>query len=181
MYFVFQLYASGPTCNQCKPNKFNLSPDNQFGCVACFCMGVTEMCTSSNWYRDTVSYKKHFFPPNILIIKLYFQISTAFARSRSEFKLVESLKKKEPIEEGIRLNQASREIVYDEFSRRRPDVYYWSLPPRYLGDKVSSYGGYLNYTLRYVPAPGGLSSRNTAPDVEIISVSYQNNTLLNII
>lgn len=84
---------------------------------------------------------------------------------------MESLKKKEYIEDGIRVDSQAREIVYDEFSRRRPDVYYWSLPSRYLGDKVFSYGGNLKYTLRYVPAPGGLSSRNTAPDVELISVS----------
>jgi len=50
-------------------------------------------------------------------------------------------------------------------------VYYWLLPPQFLGDKVTSYGGYLNYTVRYVPTPGGQSSRNNAPDVQLISVS----------
>lgn len=50
-------------------------------------------------------------------------------------------------------------------------VYYWLLPPQFLGDKVTSYGGHLNYTVRYVPTPGGQSSRNNAPDVELISVS----------
>lgn len=50
-------------------------------------------------------------------------------------------------------------------------MYYWVLPQRFLGDKITSYGGLLNYTLRYVPTPGGQSSRNNAPDVELISVS----------
>lgn len=50
-------------------------------------------------------------------------------------------------------------------------MYYWLLPSQFLGDKVTSYGGYLNYTVRYVPTPGGQISRNNAPDVEIISVS----------
>lgn len=50
-------------------------------------------------------------------------------------------------------------------------VYYWLLPTQFLGDKITSYGGVLNYTIRYVPAPGGQSSRNSAPDVELISVS----------
>jgi hypothetical protein len=61
-------------------------------------------------------------------------------------------------------------------------VYYWLLPPQFLGDKVTSYGGHLNYTVRYVPTPGGQSSRNNAPDVELISVSsftYQNIALPN--
>lgn len=50
-------------------------------------------------------------------------------------------------------------------------AYYWSLPKKFLGNKVTSYGGYLNYTIRYVPAPGGQILRDNAPDVEIISVS----------
>jgi hypothetical protein len=36
-----------------------------------------------------------------------------------------------------------------------------------LGNKVTSYGGYLNYTVRYVPPPGGQNSPNSAADVEI--------------
>lgn len=71
--------------------------------------------------------------------------------------------------EGIRLNQDSREIAYNSFSQ--PEVYYWSLPNKYLGDKVTSYGGYLRYSIRNTPVPGGASSRNNAPDVELVSVS----------
>lgn len=85
---------------------------------------------------------------------------------------MESLRKESPIEDGIYLNQNTQEIVYNGFSNQNQDVYYWSLPSRYLGDKLTSYGGYLKYSLRYEPTPGGQSSRNTAPDVELISVSY---------
>lgn len=81
------------------------------------------------------------------------------------------MNKENPIDDGIRLDPSAREIVYSNFAGRRPDVLYWSLPSRYLGDKVDAYGGNLKYTLRYVPAPGGLSSPNTAPTVELISVS----------
>lgn len=68
------------------------------------------------------------------------------------------------------LDQRNREIIYRDFPGRRADVLYWSLPSRYLGDKVDAYGGNLKYTLRYVPAPGGLGSRNNAATVELISV-----------
>jgi hypothetical protein len=47
-------YVDGPTCATCKANTFYLNRDNQFGCIACFCMGVTRQCTSSNWFRDKV-------------------------------------------------------------------------------------------------------------------------------
>lgn len=53
-------------------------------------------------------------------------------------------------------------------------VYYWQLPPRFLGDKITSYGGSLSFTLRHVPVPGGQSSKNSAPDVELISVNILN-------
>lgn len=46
-------------------------------------------------------------------------------------------------------------------------VHYWKLPSMFLGDRVTSYGGFLNYTIRHVPQPGGRNSPNTAPDVEI--------------
>lgn len=77
-----------------------------------------------------------------------------------------------PIDRGIRLDTNAREIVYSDFLNRSPDVYYWSLPSRFLGDQVASYGGYLRYTLRHIPTPGGQSSRNTAQDVELVSVSF---------
>lgn len=117
-----------------------------------------------------------FYKSKILHKFLYtqFQINTAFTNSRNDFKLVELQNKNQPFDSGIELDQNAREIIYREFSVRRPDVYYWSLPARYLGDKVTAYGGNLKYTLRYEPTPGGATSRNTAPDVELISVCIQN-------
>lgn len=45
------------------------------------------------------------------------------------------------------------------------------LPPPFLGNKVTAYGGYLNYTVRFTTVEGGAISKNNAPDVELISVS----------
>lgn len=87
------------------------------------------------------------------------------------------LNKDLPIDEGVTLDQIAREIVYKNFTGRRSNVLYWALPSRYLGDKVDAYGGNLKYTLRYVPAPGGLSSRNNAATVELISVNNLINQL----
>ncbi|KAK7791103.1 hypothetical protein R5R35_012915 [Gryllus longicercus] len=144
-------YTTGARCNQCTNNTFHLDASNPDGCIACFCMGVTGQCRSSNWYRQ--------------------QISSTFTRGTNDFHLVESQKKDEPIREGIQLNPEQREIVFSDFSRRSPSVLYWKLPSQFLGDKITAYGGKLRYTLRYVPAPGGLSSRNNAPDVELISTN----------
>lgn len=133
-------------------------------------MGVTDECQSSNLYRDSVSICIVIFAINF---KLFlFQINTVFTSSKNDFKLVELLNKENPIDEGVTLDQGARELVYRNFTGRRSEVLYWALPSRYLGDKVDAYGGNLKYTLRYVPAPGGLSSRNNAATVELISVSF---------
>ncbi|XP_072390117.1 basement membrane-specific heparan sulfate proteoglycan core protein isoform X26 [Diabrotica undecimpunctata] len=139
--------VTGPTCNQCKANSFHLSTQNQFGCVSCFCMGVSSQCSSSNWYRE--------------------QVSSIFVSSQQNFLIVGNSDRETPITQGIRLDSQSRQISYSGF--RSSDVYYWSLPSRYLGNKLTSYGGYLRYSLRHTPIPGGQSSRNNAADVELVS------------
>ncbi|XP_057651520.1 basement membrane-specific heparan sulfate proteoglycan core protein-like isoform X5 [Diorhabda carinulata] len=139
--------VDGPTCNQCKAKSFHLSSSNQFGCVSCFCMGITSQCSSSNWYRS--------------------QVSTIFVSSRQNFALVDNFNRETPITEGIILDSRDRQISYSGF--RTSDVYYWSLPSRYQGNKLTSYGGYLRYSLRHKSIPGGQSSRNNAADVELVS------------
>ncbi|XP_046669711.1 basement membrane-specific heparan sulfate proteoglycan core protein isoform X9 [Homalodisca vitripennis] len=137
-------YATGPTCNQCKPNTFNLASGNQFGCINCFCMGINTTCTSSDLYRT--------------------QVVAAFTRDNQDFKLAEANRLSEPITD-IQVNPAAQEIYFQQFN---PGTYYWVLPSKFLFNKVTSYGGYLKYTVRYIPVPGGYSYNN-APDVEIVS------------
>ncbi|XP_046613235.1 basement membrane-specific heparan sulfate proteoglycan core protein isoform X7 [Neodiprion virginianus] len=145
--------ATGRTCNKCKANTFNLAAKNEFGCTSCFCMGITEKCTSSNFYRS--------------------EIRAEFTSSIRDFSLVESPRdgnQPSPIVDGIRLNTIRREIVYNSFPNSdNNEVYYWQLPSDFLGDQLGSYGGNLVYTVRYVPSPGGGRSRNNAADVELIS------------
>lgn len=56
----FQMNVEGPYCSSCKPNTFHLSPLNKDGCLSCFCMGVVQKCTSSNYYRDVVRPRRGF-------------------------------------------------------------------------------------------------------------------------
>ncbi|XP_044751334.1 basement membrane-specific heparan sulfate proteoglycan core protein isoform X8 [Coccinella septempunctata] len=142
--------VDGPTCNQCKPKTFDLSVENQFGCISCFCMGVSSQCVSSTWYRD--------------------QLSSAFTSSTNDFSIVDIDDRDTAITDGIQLDSQTRQILYSSFSSQ--NVFYWSLPPRYLGNKLTSYGGFLRYTLKHVPLPGGQSSRNSAADVQLISKNH---------
>ncbi|XP_065349473.1 basement membrane-specific heparan sulfate proteoglycan core protein isoform X6 [Cloeon dipterum] len=151
-------FTTGTTCNQCQANTFYLNENHQFGCIRCFCMGIESTCHSSNWYRK--------------------QVSLAFTSSTHDVKLVEGTRQDKVISDGIVANPQSREITYQNFNPRYSDVYYWKLPSLFLGDKVTAYGGFLNYTVRYEPAPGGQSSRNNAYDVELRSSKTADITLL---
>lgn len=51
-----------------------------------------------------------------------FQVLAQFTRDVQDFKIVEALRRDEPITSGIRLDPSSRELVYQDFSRRSADV-----------------------------------------------------------
>ncbi|XP_073512146.1 basement membrane-specific heparan sulfate proteoglycan core protein isoform X5 [Phyllobates terribilis] len=140
---VCKPHVSGNLCNECKSGTFYLSDKNPDGCLKCFCMGVTRDCASSYWNRDQVrsTYDSHERAP--------FSISSA-ASSRT-------------FSEGISVTGPS-ELTFSAFSSIPQDVYFWVLPERFKGDKVTSYGGNLRYTITY-EAPVGARALDTQPSI----------------
>lgn len=122
----------GGLCDECKNGAFHLSADNPEGCLQCFCMGVTKQCASSTWSRDQVRGG---------VNGQLFTLSNA-ANTRT-------------ISEDI-VQRASTEVVYRSFSRIPNDIYYWVLPENFRGDKVTAYGGELQYRMRYELQPRSL-------------------------
>lgn len=141
-------HVTGERCDQCKSHSFSLNPRSVSGCIDCFCSGVSRDCKSSSWFRDSVH--------------------ATFVPSRNEFSLVVDYENPEEVEQDLltQNNEVSFEGVAGD-----PNVYFWRLPSRFAGNKITSYGGNLNYTIRYVPTPGGIMSRNNAPDVVIRSLN----------
>ena len=72
--------------------------------------------------------------------------------------------------DNLRVDRLSQQLVYRNAESLPPSVYYWKLPAKYLGDKVTAYGGSLSYSSLY--EPGVDTSTNAYPDVEI-SVSVR--------
>ncbi|XP_069802948.1 basement membrane-specific heparan sulfate proteoglycan core protein isoform X4 [Dendropsophus ebraccatus] len=130
---VCKPHVSGNLCNECKTGTFYLSDKNPEGCLKCFCMGVTRECSSSYWNRDQVR-------------------STYDSHERAPF-TISSASSTQTFSEGISVTGPS-ELTFSGFSNIPPDVYYWVLPERFKGDKVTSYGGELRYTITYVPSVG---------------------------
>ncbi|MGH0151147.1 UNVERIFIED_CONTAM: hypothetical protein FKN15_057920 [Acipenser sinensis] len=138
----YQPNVVGTLCDECKTGFFHLKQDNPDGCLQCFCMGVTKQCASSSWNREQVR----------------------AADNGQEFTLSNSANTR-TISEGIIL-QSSSELTFRSFSEHPTDVYYWVLPERFRGDKVTSYGGELQYTVLYNPRPGSPAVQGK-PDVTL--------------
>uniref|UniRef100_A0A673C7V2 Heparan sulfate proteoglycan 2 n=1 Tax=Sphaeramia orbicularis TaxID=375764 RepID=A0A673C7V2_9TELE len=133
-----KMNVEGPSCSSCKSGTFNLSPQNKDGCLSCFCMGVTQQCFSSNYYRDLVR-TDVFSPGNFQGFALVNRqrtnrISTGFT---------------------VEVSTDGTQLSYSNFDYLGQEPHYWQLPGIYQGDKVGSYGGTLKYTISYVAGRRG--------------------------
>ena len=148
--------VKGQNCNRCKDSTFHLSSDFPDGCISCFCMGVTNQCTSTSYRRSQVSLSFNSSPEGVFLTDM-----------NQKIKITDSLS----------VNRR-RELVFRGFDRQDKDgIYFWSLTEEFLGDKVSSYGGYLRFTLNHKAGRDNSQLGMNNPLVEIggndISLMYR--------
>ncbi|XP_053485634.1 laminin subunit alpha-3 isoform X1 [Ictalurus furcatus] len=142
--------VEGPRCDVCRKGSFHFDPSNPRGCTECFCFGVTDQCHSSDKRRGK------------------------FVDMRS-WRLVTA----DQDEVGSVLNPLSNTVVADVQELPASVLQlHWVLPQSYLGDRVSSYGGYLTYQVKSFGLPReGMSLLDKQPDVilkgEKMMVVYQ--------
>ncbi|XP_078806355.1 basement membrane-specific heparan sulfate proteoglycan core protein isoform X10 [Oryzias latipes] len=116
-----KMNVEGSSCSSCKPGAFHLHQDNKEGCLSCFCMGVTQQCSSSTHYRDTVT--SAFFPGNFEGFALVNRqrtnrISTGFT---------------------VEVSTEGTQLSYSNFDYLGEEPHYWQLPEAYKGDKKPSH------------------------------------------
>uniref|UniRef100_A0A8C1JKE0 Heparan sulfate proteoglycan 2 n=1 Tax=Cyprinus carpio TaxID=7962 RepID=A0A8C1JKE0_CYPCA len=142
-----QMNVEGSTCSTCKQGTFYLSPANKDGCLSCFCMGVTQQCSSSRHYRD---------------------VSTVFAPGNNQGFALVNRQRTNRIDSGfsVELSTDGTQLSYTNFNSLGQEPHYWQLPSAYQGDKIGAYGGKLKYTISYVPGPRGSPIEDV--DVQII-------------
>ncbi|XP_069035717.1 laminin subunit alpha-5 isoform X1 [Lepisosteus oculatus] len=111
--------VEGVRCDQCRVGTFLLDPSNPKGCTSCFCFGATDRCRSSEKRRVELM-------------------------DMNGWILLSGERQEVPISTHL-----ERSLVEADL-QDVPDVYqdlHWHAPHSYLGDKVSSYGGFLHYRL----------------------------------
>uniref|UniRef100_A0A914WGJ7 Basement membrane-specific heparan sulfate proteoglycan core protein n=1 Tax=Plectus sambesii TaxID=2011161 RepID=A0A914WGJ7_9BILA len=120
------LYVRGPLCDQCDVGSFYLHDKAPQGCLKCFCSGVTKQCQSSRWYRTKE--------------KLTFTGGDAQGVTISDFQELD-VQTNPNYEFGIR-----GMLTY---TGAQDETVYWRLPGRFLGDKVTAYGGTMSFEFQY--------------------------------
>ncbi|XP_051914619.1 laminin subunit alpha-5 isoform X3 [Hippocampus zosterae] len=127
--------VQGSRCEQCRVGTFHLDPTNPKGCTSCFCFRATDRCRSSD--------KRH-----------------SEIMSMEGWVLLSADKQEVPVNV-----YPDQDLVEADLSDI-PDVYqdlHWHAPKTYLGDKVSSYGGYLRYRLNTQTMRGDVWSPSVEP------------------
>ncbi|XP_008557031.1 laminin subunit alpha [Microplitis demolitor] len=133
--------VDGSACDICKPGTFNLQEDNAEGCSKCFCFGKTTRCDSANLYR---AYEYNMIDWDVALVNDKtgnVTILTIIPQEYNDTSIMVSLTN----------NETFSNIVY------------FSAPSNYLGKKLTSYGGTLNYTVFYSTGPFGKAI--AGPDV----------------
>ncbi|XP_016099348.1 laminin subunit alpha-5 [Sinocyclocheilus grahami] len=131
--------VEGSRCDQCKLGTFHLDPTNAKGCTKCFCFGATDRCHSSDKRRNE------------------FMDMAGWVLLRSD---------RQEVPVSTYLDQDLVEADLSDVPDVSQDLH-WHAPRAYLGDKVSSYGGYLRYRLHTQTMRGDafLIIETTRPDV----------------
>ncbi|KAF2985215.1 hypothetical protein EK904_007529 [Melospiza melodia maxima] len=133
--------VEGAACDTCRPGSFYLNPSNPRGCTPCFCFGATSSCRSTDRRR------------------------TKFVDMRNwRLEAVD-----EHMDIPVTFNPVSNSVVADvqELPASVQNLY-WRAPPTYLGEKLSSYGGFLSYQVKSFGLPSeGMVLLDKKPDIRL--------------
>ncbi|KYO48268.1 laminin subunit alpha-2 isoform B [Alligator mississippiensis] len=139
--------VEGVKCSICRQGSFYLNPSNPKGCTSCFCFGATNNCRSTSNRR------------------------TKFSDMRNW--RLETMDNK--IDVPVTFNPGSNSVVAD-VQELPPSVHslYWIAPQSYLGEKLSSYGGYLSYQVKSFGLPSeGMVLLDKRPDVQLTGLQIK--------
>lgn len=141
--------TTGLKCDECRQSTFGLSQFNSYGCTRCFCFGRSQDCVQNPliWgkirmmgSRDvTVNYITHYEDTREDIERVIVSEirNNLLHREFGEIKLYNDLTVFPSYSGNVTI--ATQRVFHDPF--------YFQLPKEFLGDRINSYGGFLNFTI----------------------------------
>ncbi|CAG9836790.1 unnamed protein product [Diabrotica balteata] len=132
----------GPHCEFCREGSFNIQPSNEDGCTECFCFGKTTRCQSSRLIKVSLNIMKDWE-----VVKLDLNDKLNVTSLHIQLQNMDD----------------DSNVLGIDFSYVNVSTAYFSAPDDYLGKKLVSYGGHLNYSIFYNIGQEG--SAVSGPDV----------------
>lgn len=136
--------VTGLKCEQCRQATYGLSGRNEAGCLRCFCFGRSQDCTHSEMTWGQI---RSYGARNLSVERV----------DGEDEEYVVVVQMRGPLAE---YQEAELEVRYDlqvvpsavgnvSMGARRDFVrpLYFRLPAQYAGDRLGSYGGWLNFTI----------------------------------
>ncbi|XP_025195973.1 laminin subunit alpha-1 [Melanaphis sacchari] len=137
-------HVTGDNCEKCKTGYFNLQSSNPNGCEKCFCSGVSSICKAATNLKAT-------------------RINETEGWLITDLKLTKTIFPSTDSSIGI-ASISSFDIPVDV------DNFYWLSPSQFTGNKLSSYGSSLYFSISWVIMRGDSSGKQMLdPDVIIIA------------
>ena len=127
-------HVRGENCDVCAPDAYFLEESNPSGCTKCFCFGNTDRCRPSTMMRTVMSGLEGEWKLALITTDdKMLNISTTLDARMEENR-------------GTNFGAWSAVIQSDDEFAIKTN-YYMSVPKSYLGKSITSYGGYLNYSI----------------------------------
>ncbi|XP_017797924.1 PREDICTED: laminin subunit alpha-1-like [Habropoda laboriosa] len=132
--------VAGEFCDKCKPGHFALTKENLDGCFPCYCFGVSDRCSIAKLSYSTISSLENW-------------LVTDMNATRFTAPILDT--------DNGWLTIASFDVGYDN-----P---FWLAPRIYCGNRLSSYGSNLTYSVSWVVMRGDTSGKpTTGPNVILV-------------
>lgn len=139
--------TTGLKCDECRQSTFGLSLYNPSGCTRCFCFGRSQDCAQNPLIWGHV---RLMGPRNVTVHYI-----RNYDRNDLEHVVVTHIRKNQIHRESGELKNYNGLAVFPSYSgnitigsqRAFYHPFYFQLPKEFLGDKTSSYGGFLNFSV----------------------------------
>lgn len=143
--------VNGLYCDKCKADSYHLDEANIFGCTKCFCFGNTDRCVSSSYSVIQVTTNNKDWDVLQLTVT---------------DKYIEKKVTKKNEDYGLDYTNG-KFVILPELTSKKQDLYI-SLPVEYLGNKITSYGGVLEYNINNKVNTANENTGIISPDIILI-------------